>query len=115
MMINIDPLIIINIILVQLGNRFIKFKITNAQSKLIEHPLLQSIMFIAILYYSTKNIILSITIFLLLVILFNYLFNENSKYNLFSKKWLIEEKLINDDNYISNKEKYKNNIKKYHL
>ena len=32
--------------------------------------------------------------------------NENSKYNMISKKWLIKNKFIEDDNFISDKQLY---------
>ena len=39
------------------------------------------------------------------------LFNEYHKYNILSKKWLYDEKLIFDEKYNKIKEIYINNIK----
>jgi hypothetical protein len=38
------------------------------------------------------------------------LFNENSKYNVLSKKWLKNANLISDTNYMSLKDIYYKNI-----
>ena len=53
--------------------------------------------------------------FLVIAYLLLYiLLNEKSDYNLISKKWLIDNKFIsNENNYLSNIEKYKNKFNDY--
>ncbi len=60
---------------------------------------------------STKNLTNSIIIIFVIYISIHILFNEYHKYNILSKKWLYDEKLIFDEKYNKIKEIYINNIK----
>jgi hypothetical protein len=109
---NIEPLSIFFLILVQFGGRYLKIELTPAQQKLINNSIFQSVLLFSLVYMATKDLTKSIIIIIVLYIFINILFNENNKYNVLSKKWLIEEKILKEKNFKSLKEIYKNNIQK---
>lgn len=106
----IEPISIFLLILVQIGGRYLKIELTKAQQKIINEPYIQAIILFAIIFVATKNIITSIMIVVIVYLFVYILFNENHKYNIFSKQWLKNENFIIDNNYISMKELYKKNI-----
>lgn len=107
----LEPLSILFLIIVQLGGRYLKIDLTNAQQKLINNSLFQGIILFSIILMSTKNLTNSIIIIFVIYICIHILFNEYHKYNILSKKWLYDEKLIIDEKYNKIKEIYINNIK----
>lgn len=110
--ISYEPLSIITLILVQIGGRFLKFDLTEVQKKLINHPIIQGIILLAIIFFVTKNLLLSILIVLVVFLFLHILLNENHKYNLLPRKWLLDQNKEVDKNIKSIKEIYKNNIMK---
>lgn len=107
---NIEPLSLLMLLLVQVGGRFLKFELTKAQEKLIQNSIVQAIILFAIIFITTRNFITSILIVALVNISIHILFNENSRYNILSKKWLKNEKLLKDDKLTSLKDIYYRNI-----
>ena len=59
---------------------------------------------------STKNLTNSIIIIFVIYISIHILFNEHHKYNILSKKWLYDEKIIETE-YNNIKDIYIKNIK----
>jgi ABC-type multidrug transport system fused ATPase/permease subunit len=110
--ISYEPLSIITLILVQIGGRFLKFDLTHVQQKLINHPVVQAIILLAMIFFATKNLLVSVLIVLVVFLFLYILLNENHKYNLLPRKWLSEESEIIDTSVKSIKEIYKENIKK---
>jgi hypothetical protein len=108
--ITLEPLSIIFLILVQIGGRYLKIELTPAQQKIINNVVIQSIILFAIILMATKNIANSLIIVCFTYLCINILFNENHKYNILSKKWLIEENIISGNEYKSLKDIYINNI-----
>ena len=108
--ITLEPLSIIFLILVQIGGRYLKIELTPAQQKIINNVVIQSIILFAIILMATKNIANSLIIVCFTYLCINILFNENHKYNILSKKWLIDENIISGNDYKSLKEIYINNI-----
>jgi hypothetical protein len=106
----LEPLSIIFLILVQIGGRYLKIELTPAQQKIINNVVIQSIILFAIILMATKNIVNSLIIVCFTYLCINILFNENHKYNILSKKWLIEENIISGNDYKSLKDIYINNI-----
>lgn len=109
-----DPIYILSIILIQIANRHMRIDMTKAQEKIIMHPYTQYLMYICVIYFTTKNIP-----FTLITILFTYIFafillNENHKLNILPKQWLYNENIINEIPNKNNKLIYKENIYKYH-
>tara|TARA_B110000483_G_C18055821_1_gene488407 strand:- start:650 stop:958 length:309 start_codon:yes stop_codon:yes gene_type:complete len=91
-----------------IGGRFLKFKVTPVQEKMLDNKLTQAIIFYSLLVFSTKSLGKGFIILILSYLLLYVLLNEKSDYNLISKKWLIDNKFIKkEDNYKSNIEKYK--------
>jgi hypothetical protein len=112
-----DPLSIFAMFLMQIGSRHFVIELTEAQKKLIKHPLIQSLILFAMIYISTRNIHITGIIMFLCYVSVYILFNENHKYNLLSKRWLFTEGILNTFNntnnqLISYKEIYKNNLNK---
>jgi len=110
--ISYEPLSIITLILVQIGGRFLKLDLTEMQKKLINHPIIQGIILLAIIFFTTKNLLLSILIVAFVFLLLQILLNENHKYNLLPRKWLLEQDENIDSSIKSIKDIYKENIKK---
>jgi hypothetical protein len=106
----IEPLSMIFLILVQLGGRYLKIELTPAQQKIINNGVIQSIILFAIILMATKNIVNSLIIVSFIYLCVNILFNENHKYNILSKKWLMEENIISGNNYKSLKDIYIKNV-----
>jgi hypothetical protein len=106
----IEPLSMIFLILVQLGGRYLKIELTPAQQKIINNGVIQSIILFAIILMATKNIVNSLIIVSFIYLCVNILFNENHKYNILSKKWLVEENIISGNNYKSLKDIYIKNV-----
>ena len=108
--ITLEPLSIIFLILVQIGGRYLKIELTPAQQKIINNVVIQSIILFAIILMATKNIANSLIIVCFTYLCINILFNENHKYNILSKKWLIDENIISGNDYKSLKDIYIKNI-----
>jgi len=108
--VTIEPLSMIFLILVQIGGRFLKIELTPAQQKLINNVIIQSIILFAIILMATKNIVNSLIIVCFIYLCVNILFNENHKYNILSKRWLMQEQIISSNDYKSLKDIYKKNI-----
>jgi len=110
---DIDPMSSIVFILFQIGNRYLNINTTTAQQEILQHPLMQVVMFFSIIYYSTKNILLSIFIATITLILYNILLNEHHPYNVLSERWLNEKQILNKP-FKSYIELYKTNIDTLH-
>lgn len=106
----LEPVSMLFLIIVQIGGRYLKIDLTPAQQKLINNTVFQSIIMFSIILMATKNIAKSLIIVCFIYICVNILFNENHRYNILSKKWLIDEKIINKDRYKSLKDLYIKNI-----
>lgn len=107
-----DPLVSISFLFFQIGSRYLKINITKAQAKILSHPYVQGLLYISIVYYSTRNVENTFIIVLMTYLLVNILLNENSKYNILPSKLLYEENL--SDVLVSYRENYKTNFEKYH-
>jgi hypothetical protein len=106
----IEPLSMIFLILVQVGGRYLKIELTPAQQKIINNVFFQSIILFAIILMATKNIVNTLIIVCFIYLCVKILFNENHKYNILSKKWLVDENIISGNNYKSLKEIYIKNV-----
>lgn len=106
----IEPLSIFFLILVQFGGRYLKVELTPAQQKIINNAIFQTIILFSIVYMATKSFAKSVIIISLIYISINVLFNENHKYNVLSKNWLIKEKILKKSEKKPLKEIYKKNI-----
>ena len=108
--VTMEPLSMIFLILVQVGGRYLRIELTPAQQKIINNVVIQSLILFAIILMATKNIVNSLIIVSFVYLCVKILFNENHKYNILSKKWLMEENIISSNNYKSLKDIYMKNI-----
>ena len=108
--VTMEPLSMIFLILVQVGGRYLRIELTPAQQKIINNVVIQSLILFAIILMATKNIVNSLIIVSFVYLCVKILFNENHKYNILSKKWLMEENIISSNNYKSLKDIYLKNI-----
>ena len=108
-----DPIVLnsISIFLVQVGARFLNFDLTSAQLKMVKHPWVQSLILVALFYVSTRNIVTSVGLVLIYYLFVTFLLNENSKYNIYDKKWLEKEGL-KEKTFEDKTEEYYSNIQK---
>jgi hypothetical protein len=95
---------------VQIGGRYLKIELTPAQQKIVNNVVIQSVILFAIILMATKNIVNSLIIVCFIYLCAKILFNENHKYNILSKKWLIDENIISGNDYKSLKDIYIKNI-----
>jgi hypothetical protein len=108
-----DPMLSFVIIMLQVGNKYLRYDVTKAQEKILMLPHMQLAMYFCIMYFYTKSIPYTIFIVVISTLLLYVLLNENSRYHILPKSWLYEEKLI-DTKQASEKEVYKNNLQKFH-
>ena len=106
----LEPISMLFLVIVQIGGRYLKIDLTPAQQKLINNTVFQSIIMFSIILMATKNIAKSLIIVCFIYICVNILLNENHRYNILSKKWLVDEKIINKEKYKSLKDLYIKNI-----
>jgi hypothetical protein len=110
----LEPVSYLQIIFMHIGGRFLKFKVTPVQEKMLDNKLTQAIIFYSLLVFSTKSLVKGFIILVISYLLLYILLNEKSDYNLISKKWLIDNKFIrNENDYLSNVQKYKNKFNDY--
>lgn len=104
----LEPASYLQIIFMHVGGRFLKFKVTPVQEKMLENKITQAIIFYSLLVFSTKSLVKGFIILLIAYLLLYILLNEKSNYNLISKKWLIDNKFIKkEQNYESDIDIYK--------
>jgi len=110
----LEPASYLQIIFMHVGGRFLKFKVTPVQEKMLENRITQAIIFYSLLVFSTKSLIKGFIILVIAYLLLYILLNEKSNYNLISKKWLIDNKFIKkENNYESNIDIYKKTFDKF--
>lgn len=106
----IEPASYLQLIFMHIGGRFLKFKVTPVQEKILDNKITQALIFYSLLLFSTKSMLKAFIIIVLSYLLLFILLNEKSEYNLISKKWLIDNKFIKDSKYVSNIDLYNNNF-----
>lgn len=110
----LEPASYLQLIFMHIGGRFLKFKVTPVQEKMLENRITQAIIFYSLLVFSTKSLVKGFIILVIAYLLLYILLNEKSNYNLISKKWLIDNKFIKkEQNYESNIDIYKKTFDKF--
>jgi hypothetical protein len=106
-----DPFAVLSIFLMHTGSRHITFELTDAQKKILAHPVSKLIILTAMFYVGTRSVVWSLTLLMLYYLLVNMLLNENHSLNVFSPGWLMANGYIDahatDQNY---KDMYKKNV-----
>lgn len=107
---NLDPLLIVSMILMQIGARYLDLELTDFQKQMIKNRIVQAIILFGIIYIPVRDIKKTFLIIFLIYLIIYVLLNENHRYNIYSKKWLYTEGIIKE--YNDFKDKYYSNLKK---
>ncbi len=98
-----DPILIMSFIMMQVGAKYLDLQLTDFQKKLIKNNFVQAIILFGIIYIPVRDVFKTAVIVCLIYLTIYVLFNENHKLNVYSKKWLFNEGIINEYNDIKNK------------
>jgi len=110
---SLDPLLIISLVVMNIGAKFLDIKLTDFQQKLIKNHIVQAIILFSMVYIGTREILKSIIIVIIIYLLIYVLLNENHEFNIYSKKLLYNEGII--QNYNNIKDKYYYNLAKINI
>lgn len=110
---SLDPLLIISLVVMNIGAKFLDIKLTDFQQKIIKNHIIQALILFSMVYIGTREIFKSIIIVTIIYLLIYVLLNENHQFNIYSKKLLYNEGIIKSYNNI--KDKYYNNIAKINI
>lgn len=112
-----DILAILSTFLMHSASRHVSFDITEAQKKLIAHPISKIVILSAMFYIGTRNVYWTFILTIFYIISMRILLNENHKYNIFPRTWLKAEGFLSEpsnsqkthlvDQYLSNINKFK--------
>ena len=103
-----DPVLIISLVLMQVGAKYLDLQLTDFQKKLIKNSFIQAIILFGIIYIPVRDVIKTALIVCLIYLIIYVLFNENHKLNVYSKRWLYNEGIIKE--YENLKKKYYDKI-----
>ena len=78
-------------------------QLTEFQKKIIKNNFVQAIILFGIVYIPVRDFIKTTLIVCLIYLIIYVLFNENHKFNIYSKKWLFNEGVIKEYEDIKNK------------
>ncbi len=98
-----DPVLIISLVLMQVGAKYLDLQLTEFQKKIIKNNFVQAIILFGIVYIPVRDFIKTTLIVCLIYLIIYVLFNENHKFNIYSKKWLFNEGIIKEYEDIKNK------------
>jgi len=92
-------------IIMNISSRFIDFKFTKTQENIVKSVAREIFIFV-VAFIGTRDLLSSIIITGVFIILANYLFNENCKFNIIPKRYknVISEMDFNNDGEISKEE-----------
>jgi hypothetical protein len=110
---SLDPLLILSLVIMNIGAKFLDIKLTEFQQKLIKNHIVQALILFSMVYIGTRDIIKSIIIVGMIYLLIYVLLNENHQFNIYSKKLLYNEGII--QNYNNIKDKYYLNIARINI
>ena len=78
-----------SVFMFHMGSRHLSFQFTETQQRLIKHPLVQALILLCMFFVSTKNLVLSIGLTIVYHMALYILLNENHKYNILPKSWVV--------------------------
>ena len=82
---NTNPYFIgVMMLVLNLGGRFLAMDVTKEQEKLFQNPWFRRFIIFTVLFVATRNVAVAAVLTLFVVILFNYLLNENSALYIFN-------------------------------
>ena len=93
------------LIFANLGSRYVEIKLTKGQEMFIKNIAREVLIFI-IAFVGSRDIFVALTITAVFIVLSNFVFNENSRFCVFPKKYkkLINELDTNKDGKVSKEE-----------
>lgn len=92
-------------IIMNISSRYIELKLTKGQEALVKNVAREIFIFV-VAFVATREIISALIITVLFIILANFIFNENCKYNILPKRYknVINEMDFNKDGKVSDAE-----------
>lgn len=82
---NTNPYFIgVMMLVLNLGGRFLAMDVTKEQEKLFQNPWFRRFIIFTVLFVATRNVAVAAVLTLFVVIVFNYLLNENSALYIFN-------------------------------
>ena len=95
----------IMMIIMNISSRFIEFKFTKGQEKIIK-SIAREVFIFVVAFIGTKDLLSAIIITGIFIILANFLFNEHCNFNIIPKRFknVINEMDLNNDGTISKEE-----------
>lgn len=99
----------ITMIMLNVGSKYVDFKFTKSQEKLLKEGLAREILIFAIVFMGTRDVVYAILLTAAFIILSEYAFNEKSKYCIIPERMKNITTLIdtNNDGIISPEEEAK--------
>lgn len=99
----------ITMIMLNVGSKYVDFKFTKSQEKLLKEGLAREILIFAIVFMGTRDVVYAILLTAAFIILSEYAFNEKSQYCLIPEKMKKIKTVIdiNNDGIISPEEESK--------
>jgi hypothetical protein len=85
-------------ILLNIGSKYVDFKFTKSQEQLLRNGIAREMLIFTIVFMGTRDIVYAILLTAAFIILSQYVFNENSKYCLVTKRMQQINSLIDTDN-----------------
>jgi hypothetical protein len=109
-----DALGIVSAFIMQIGVRHVTFDMTEAQRKLMQHPIVKGIVLFSMFYVTTRSFLIATIFTLAYFILVIVLLNETHTFNVFSRPWLIKNGFLKkeyfEDEHTSLVDRYKRNL-----
>lgn len=92
-------------IMMNIASRYVELKFTKGQEAMIRNVAREILIFI-IAFVATRDLFISLILTAVFIILANFIFNENCKYNIVPKRYknLINEMDFNKDGKVSDEE-----------
>ncbi len=86
---NTNPYFIgLMMLILNLGGRFLAMEITKGQEYFLSHPIVRRTLIFVVLFIATRNIVIAFWLWLAIIVLLGYLFNENSALCVFGRRGL---------------------------
>ena len=84
-MVELDPISLLSIILIQVGSRHLQIELTDYQKNFLKKPITQATILTALIYVSTKDIKIALITVLSLYFLVQVDLNEEHPFSILSK------------------------------
>lgn len=104
-----------SVLMFQVGSRQIQFEFTEAQRQFFKHPVTHFVVVLCMFYMGTRRWLWAITLVIVYYVSMHVLLNENSPYNMFSRKWLRDNGFLPEVLQENKIELYYDNLKKLPL